>query len=118
MDRATLRRRLFRTTIFLGGFGFIAGSTLFAFAWFSVSIPDPNAYVNSQATIITYSNGEEIGRIGTQNRQILPLAQIPINMRNAVLAAEDRNFYSNPAMSAKGLKVEPASAIDCVASLS
>ncbi len=103
MDRSTLRRRLFRTTIFLGGFGFIAGSTLFAFAWFSVSIPDPNAYVNSQATIIQYSNGEEIGRIGTQNRQILPLAQIPINMRNAVLAAEDRNFYSNHAFSVTGI---------------
>ena len=103
MERSTLRRRLFRTSIFLGGFGFIAGSTLFAFAWFSVSIPDPNAYVNSQATIIQYSNGEEIGRIGTQNRQILPLAQIPINMRNAVLAAEDRNFYSNHAFSVTGI---------------
>ena len=103
MDRSVLRRRLFRTTIFLGGFGFIAGSTLFAFAWFSVSIPDPNAYVNSQATIIQYSNGEEIGRIGTQNRQILPIAQIPINMRNAVLAAEDRKFYSNQAFSVTGI---------------
>ena len=103
MDRAILRRRLFRTTVFLGGFGFIAGSTLFAFAWFSVSIPDPNAYVNSQATIIQYSNGDEIGRIGTQNRQILPLAQIPINMRNAVLAAEDRKFYSNQAFSVTGI---------------
>jgi len=103
MDKAVLRRRLFRTSIFLGGFGFIAGSTLFAFAWFSVSIPDPNAYVNSQATIIQYSNGDEIGRIGTQNRQILPLAQIPINMRNAVLAAEDRKFYSNQAFSATGI---------------
>ncbi len=103
MDRVILRRRLFRTTVFLGGFGFIAGSTLFAFAWFSVSIPDPNAYVNSQATIIQYSNGEEIGRIGTQNRQILPIAQIPINMRNAVLAAEDRKFYSNQAFSVTGI---------------
>jgi len=103
MNRSVLRRRLFRTTIFLGGFGFIAGSTLFAFAWFSVSIPDPNAYVNSQATIIQYSNGEEIGRIGTQNRQILPIAQIPINMRNAVLAAEDRKFYSNHAFSVTGI---------------
>lgn len=103
MNRSVLRRRLFRTTIFLGGFGFIAGSTLFAFAWFSVSIPDPNAYVNSQATIIQYSNGDEIGRIGTQNRQILPIAQIPINMRNAVLAAEDRKFYSNQAFSVTGI---------------
>lgn len=98
-----IRRKLIRAAIFLAGFGFIAGSTLFAFAWFTVSIPDPNAYVNSQSTIIQYSNGEEIGRIGSQNRQILPLAQIPLNLRNAVMAAEDRNFYSNKAFSVTGI---------------
>jgi membrane peptidoglycan carboxypeptidase len=98
-----IRRRLIRAAIFLAGFGFIAGSTLFAFAWFTVSIPDPNAYVNSQATIIQYSNGEEIGRIGSQNRQILPLAKIPMDLRNAVMAAEDRNFYSNKAFSVTGI---------------
>ena len=98
-----IRRRLIRAAIFLAGFGFIAGSTLFAFAWFTVSIPDPNAYVNSQSTIIQYSNGEEIGRIGSQNRQILPLAKIPMDLRNAVMAAEDRNFYSNKAFSITGI---------------
>lgn len=98
-----IRRKLIRAAIFLAGFGFIAGSTLFAFAWFTVSIPDPNAYVNSQSTIIQYSNGQEIGRIGSQNRQILPLAKIPLNLRNAVMAAEDRNFYSNSAFSATGI---------------
>ena len=98
-----IRKKLIRTAIFLAGFGFIAGSTLFAFAWFTVSIPDPNAYVNSQSTIIQYSNGEEIGRIGSQNRQILPLAKIPLDLRNAVMAAEDRNFYSNKAFSVTGI---------------
>jgi membrane peptidoglycan carboxypeptidase len=87
----------------LGGFGFVAGSTLFALAWFTVDIPDPNAYVNSQATVIQYSNGQEIGRIGAQNRQILPLAKIPLRLRYAVMAAEDKNFYSNRAFSVTGL---------------
>ncbi|CAB4538152.1 unannotated protein [freshwater metagenome] len=98
-----LRRRLLRAAIFLGGFGFVAGSTLFALAWFTVDIPDPNAYVNSQATVIQYSNGQEIGRIGAQNRQILPLAKIPLRLRYAVMAAEDKNFYSNRAFSVTGL---------------
>ena len=98
-----IRRKLIRAGIFLAGFGFVAGSTLFAFAWFTVSIPDPNAYVNSQSTIIQYSNGQEIGRIGSENRQILPLAKIPLDLRNAVLAAEDRNFYSNKAFSITGI---------------
>ena len=98
-----IRRKLLRAAIFLGGFGFVAGSTLFALAWFTVDIPDPNAYVNSQATVIQYSNGQEIGRIGAQNRQILPLAKIPLRLRYAVMAAEDKNFYSNRAFSVTGL---------------
>jgi membrane peptidoglycan carboxypeptidase len=98
-----IKTKLIRAGIFLAGFGFIAGATLFAFAWFTVSIPDPNAYVNSQSTVIQYSNGSEIGRVGTQNRQILPLAKIPLRLRYAVMAAEDRNFYSNRAFSPTGV---------------
>ena len=41
--------------------------------------------------------------MGTQNRQIVPLAKIPLNVRYAVLAAEDRNFYSNRAFSVTGI---------------
>jgi membrane peptidoglycan carboxypeptidase len=98
-----IKTKLIRAGLFLAGFGFVAGTTLFAFAWFTVSIPDPNAYVNSQSTIIQYSNGTEIGRVGTQNRQILPLAKIPLKMRYAVMAAEDRNYYSNRAFSPTGI---------------
>ncbi|MSX18825.1 MAG: penicillin-binding protein, partial [Actinobacteria bacterium] len=98
-----IKTKLIRAAVFLGGFAFVAGSTLFALAWFTVDIPDPNAYVNSQATVIQYSNGSEIGRIGAQNRQILPLAKIPLRLRYAVMAAEDRNFYSNRAFSITGI---------------
>ena len=98
-----IKTRLIRLGIFLAGFGFVAGATLFAIAWFTVSIPDPNAYVNSQSTIIQYSNGTEIGRVGTQNRQILPLAKIPMRLRYAVMAAEDRNYYANRAFSPTGI---------------
>jgi membrane peptidoglycan carboxypeptidase len=94
---------LARGTIFLLGFSFVAGSVLFALAYFTVEIPDANAYVNSQATVFQYSNGEEIGRVGTQNRQIVPLAKIPLNVRHAVLAAEDQSFYSNKAFSITGI---------------
>ena len=99
-----LSKRLFiRAAIFLGGFGFVAGSSLFAIAYFTVSIPDPNAYVNSQATNIQYANGEEIGRVGAQNRTIVSLTKIPLHLREAVMAAEDRDFYSNKAFSPIGI---------------
>ena len=56
--------KLPRLGFLAAGFTFVAGVFLFGFAYFTVSIPDPNAYVNSQATIIQYADGSEIGRIG------------------------------------------------------
>ena len=97
------KRLLIRAAIFIGGFGFVALSILFAIAYFTVSIPDPNSYVNSQATVIQYSNGEEIGRMGAQNRTVVPLVKIPLPLREAVMAAEDRDFYSNRAFSPIGI---------------
>jgi len=81
----------------------VAGVFVFGFAYFTVSIPDPNAYVNSQSTIIQYADGSEIGRIGSENRTVVTLAEIPVQVRNAVMAAEDRGFYSNRAFSPTGI---------------
>ena len=95
---SNLVEKLPRLLVLGAGFSFVGGIFLFGFAYFTVSIPDPNAYVNSQATIIQYADGSEIGRIGSENRTVVSLAQIPMDVRNAVMAAEDRNFYSNRAI--------------------
>ena len=97
------KRFLTRAAIFIGGFGFVAGATLFVLAYFTVDIPNPNDYVNTQSTIIQFSNGKEIGRIGAQNRTIVPLAKMPWDLRHAVLAAENRNFYNEHAFSVSGI---------------
>jgi len=93
-----LRGRGSRFFIRIGGFFFLIGATAFAIAYFTTDVPDPNEYVNSQATVIQYANGDEVGRIGAQNRTIIPLARIPLDLRHAVLAAEDKGFYSQGAI--------------------
>ena len=100
---SNLVQKLPRLGILVVGFSFVAGVFLFGFAYFTVSIPDPNAYVNSQSTIIQYADGSEIGRIGSENRTVVTLAEIPVQVRNAVMAAEDRSFYSNRAFSPTGI---------------
>ena len=95
--------KLPRLGFLAAGYAVVGGIFLFGFAYFTVSIPDPNAYVNSQATIIQYADGTEIGRIGSENRTVVTLAEIPVQVRNAVMAAEDRNFYSNRAVSPIGI---------------
>jgi membrane peptidoglycan carboxypeptidase len=101
--KVSAQRLALRWLIFLGGLGFFAGSVLLVFSYFTVQIPDPNAYVTSQATILTYEDGTEFARIGAQNRTSVPLGKIPIDLRHAVLAAENRNFYSEHAISPTGI---------------
>ena len=100
---SNLIEKLPRLAVLGAGFSFVAGVFIFGFAYFTVSIPDPNAYVNSQSTIIQYADGSEIGRIGSENRTVVTLAEIPVQVRNAVMAAEDRGFYSNRAFSPTGI---------------
>ena len=101
--RVSGKRLALRWTFFLGGLAFFAGSVLLVFSYFTVQIPDPNAYVTSQATILTYDDGTEFARIGAQNRTSVPLGKIPLDLRHAVLAAENRNFYSEHAISPTGI---------------
>jgi membrane peptidoglycan carboxypeptidase len=99
----SLSQKIVRYGIFISGIGFILGVLVFSYAYFTVHIPDPNKFVNSQSTIFQYADGSEIGRIGSENRKILKLSAIPMNMRHAVLAAEDRKFYSESAISPTGI---------------
>lgn len=65
-------------------------------------VPKPESLPLPQVATIQYSDGSTLARIGTVNRTIVPLAKVPEHVRWAVLAAEDRDFYSNPGVSIKG----------------
>jgi membrane peptidoglycan carboxypeptidase len=66
-------------------------------------IPEVQASANGQASVIRYADGSELGRIGTQRRQIVPLSKVSDPTQKAVLAAEDRGFYTEPGISPKGI---------------
>jgi membrane peptidoglycan carboxypeptidase len=67
-------------------------------------IPEPNDFALSETTIVYYSDGEtELGRFNAENRESVDISQIPEHVRNAVLAAEDRRFYSNPGFDPAGI---------------
>ena len=101
--RENVQTWFIRGAIFTIGGGFVVATYLFAFAYFAVSIPDPNQYVNSQATVIQYADGSEIGRVGAEDRTSVQLASVPVSLRHAIMAAEDRNFYTEHAFSPSGI---------------
>ncbi|NUL29917.1 penicillin-binding protein [Streptomyces lunaelactis] len=71
--------------------GFIAGYLL-------VDIPPANAAATAQSNVYLYKDGSQIARDGEVNRENVRLAQIPLTVQRAVLAAEDREFYSERAV--------------------
>jgi membrane peptidoglycan carboxypeptidase len=70
----------------------------------SEAVPLPAQVPTSQASVIYYSDGvTELARVGVENRTDVPLSEVPEEVRNAVLAAEDRGFYQNRGVSPSGI---------------
>ncbi|WP_079125973.1 transglycosylase domain-containing protein [Streptomyces sp. ERV7] len=76
--------------------GFIAGYTL-------VHIPPANATATAQSNVFLYADGGQLARDGEINRENVRLAQIPLTVQHTVLAAEDRDFYSERAVDPKAM---------------
>src|SRR5262249_45181796 len=77
----------------------------FAMAYFIVDIPKPGNIRTNQVSTILASDGSEIAKIVPPegNRVDVNINQVPVHVRQAVIAAEDRNFYSNPGFDFGGL---------------
>ncbi|MFD9222869.1 transglycosylase domain-containing protein [Streptomyces sp. NPDC060064] len=71
--------------------GFLAGYML-------VDIPPANAAATGQSNVYFFKDGTQIARDGEINRENVKLAQIPLTVQRTVLAAEDREFYSERAV--------------------
>ena len=81
--------------VMFGGYEYVYNTT---------AIPAALASETAQNSIVYYSDGTTaIGTIGTTNRQDMPLSQIPENLQNAYLAAEDKNFWTEGGVSYTGI---------------
>jgi membrane peptidoglycan carboxypeptidase len=77
----------------------------FAIGYLVFSVPNPDQAVNNQVTVVSFADGSPITRLVPEegNRTKVPLDQVPLHVRHAVLAAEDRSFYSNPGFDVVGI---------------
>jgi membrane peptidoglycan carboxypeptidase len=105
MRRWWSRRRRATKIAIWGGFFvlFLAFLGVCAIVYSAVRIPLPENVALPQQTVLTYSNGQPMDTIGSVNRTDVPLSDVPVGVRQAVLAAEDRNFYSEPGVSIRGI---------------
>ncbi|MEV0122076.1 transglycosylase domain-containing protein [Streptomyces sp. NPDC050703] len=89
----------------LGGFILVVLLVVGAFmtGYFLVEIPPANAAATKQSNVYLYADGTEIARDGKVNRENVQLKQVPLTVQHTVLAAEDRDFYSESAVDPKAM---------------
>jgi membrane peptidoglycan carboxypeptidase len=76
---------------------------LFFLGYSLVKIPPANALATKQANVYLYADGSVIARDGQVNRENVNLARISKDAQHAILAAEDRDFYTESAVDPKAM---------------
>lgn len=97
-------KRLLKGTFLLGLVGFIIGAISFMVAYTMIKVPAPGEFALAQNTTVYYSDGEsELGSFGELNRTIIDPKTLPAHVGHAVVASEDRTFYTNSGIDLMGI---------------
>lgn len=87
----------------IAGLGLMVG--LVGIAYAMVEVPDPNKMATQQKNVYYWADGSRmvVSGGGDINRQIIPLSEIPEAMQDAVIAAENASFRSDPGIDPVGI---------------
>ncbi|MBR7831675.1 penicillin-binding protein [Actinospica durhamensis] len=89
------------TGCFLAGFFMVLGLVVFEYE--TVVIPDVNSTAFAQESNFTYDDAStSFATDGPSNRTIADYSDIPMMIQNAVVAQEDKTFWTNPGVSYTG----------------
>ncbi|MEH1055058.1 transglycosylase domain-containing protein [Micromonospora sp. CPCC 206171] len=102
--RAKKRRRVNMLIAGFAVFIMLAGIGVIGFTYYSTNVVLPNQInLPLATTIYAADNKTPIAKVGEQNRTFVSINQIPQHMRDAVAAAEDKNFYRHSGVDYKGI---------------
>lgn len=96
-------RRLLRTLFGLLLLGTLLLAGAFVTGYLLVEIPSANATAVAQSNVYLYRDGSPLARDGEVNRENVRLDRVPLTVRQAVLAAEDRDFHTSRAVDPKAM---------------
>ncbi len=88
----------------LGLLGSLLGVGAFIVLYQTIDVPSPNEEFETQTSFVFYADGkQQLGQYATQNRESIPLQEMPASIKDAVVAAEDRTFWTNRGIDPKGI---------------
>ncbi|WP_413227876.1 transglycosylase domain-containing protein [Actinomyces respiraculi] len=97
----------------LPGWRFLLGSfflliaalaTTFIVAYSVIDVPEPSEFAQAQSTTVYYADGvTPMGTFAEVDRTIIDTSTLPDYVGNAVVASEDRTFWTNSGVDPKGI---------------
>ncbi|MDR1212995.1 MAG: penicillin-binding protein [Propionibacteriaceae bacterium] len=97
-------RRVLLAGLITGLACLILGLTGIFVAYRMIDFPDPNREFTTEKTQVYYRDGQTVlGSFAEQNRTSLAYADMPQTIKDAVVAAENRDFWTDPGISFKGI---------------
>ncbi|GAA3776462.1 transglycosylase domain-containing protein [Micromonospora maritima] len=98
------RRRRRRLAVFLAICTLLAGCGLVAGGYYFDSVPTPTDLKLPESTTVFYADGRTpMAKLGAQNRTIVPYEKMNDSAKQAIVAAEDRTFWTNRGIDVKGV---------------
>ncbi|MDR1833715.1 MAG: transglycosylase domain-containing protein [Propionibacteriaceae bacterium] len=74
------------------------------YLWSAVTLPDPNEGFTTNTTIVYYNDGKtQLGTFQVQNRRTITYEEIPQDVINALVASENRTFWTDPGFDLFGI---------------
>jgi membrane peptidoglycan carboxypeptidase len=98
------RRRRTRILIILAVLALLAGTGLIAVTYYFDSVPTPTDLTLPESTTVYYADGRTpMAKVGAENRTIVPYDQMNDSAKQAIVAAEDRTFWTNKGIDFTGV---------------
>jgi membrane peptidoglycan carboxypeptidase len=97
-------RRVLKWLLVIGLVGALVMAAGLIVLYKSTDIPNPNEDFQAQTSFVYYADGKnELGKFATQNRESISLKEMPQNIQDAVVAAENRTFWTDKGIDPKGI---------------
>ncbi|MBC8092642.1 MAG: penicillin-binding protein [Pseudonocardia sp.] len=103
-------KRVRQSIYVLLGLAVLGPIIAFAIGWFLFSVPTPDQVSLQQVSRFTFADGSDLATVRPEgangegvNRSVVRLVDIPQHTRDAVLAAENREFYTDPGFDITGI---------------
>jgi membrane peptidoglycan carboxypeptidase len=99
-------RQILIGLLLMSGLGLLAGVVAFIIIYAQTETPDPNELATANTTTLYYNDGKKVmGSFAfkSQNRISVPLDQVPKHVQDAIIAAENRTFWTDSGISPKGI---------------